>query len=136
VSQAIPTGAVDTPLRVGESIATVLTMIADFDKGQGIYLRSVETLDKAISAQDQFDPMFHSQVTLRVRLNDREVRAIPDRIKDKVLEWALALERAGIKGKDFSFTEEEKHNARSTTFYLDNCHVEQVSNLGTNLKES
>jgi AbiTii len=121
---------------MGNSISNVQAMIAALDKGQEAVQPAMAVFDKAIRTQDTFDPMLYSQISLRVRLNDCEVRAIPERVKDKVLEWALALERAGVKGDGMMFKVEESQIAQAVIFNLSGCHIEQMSNSGTNYKGS
>jgi hypothetical protein len=63
-----------------------------------------------------------------------QVRAVPERIKDKVLEWALALERAGVTGDGMTFSVKDKEIAQTVTFNIYGSQIGQLSNLGTNLK--
>jgi hypothetical protein len=136
LTQAIPTVLLSAPVRIGNSISYLQGMISDHDKGQEMIQPAMQAVGHTLRTQDSFDPMLYSQVNIRVRLNHLEVRAIPERVKDRVLEWALALERGGVKGEDLSFTEREQEIARSTTFNLNDCHVEQLSNSGISLKGS
>jgi hypothetical protein len=41
---------------------------------------------------------------------------ILDSVKNKILEWALELEKKGIKGEDMTFSSEEKKAAESITY--------------------
>jgi hypothetical protein len=135
--QPLPAPNFDVRVPVGAPLSAVMTWIADLDKGeQGIYQTVDERMDQLLRDMYWFDPMYAQQITLMLRLNDSQVRAIPERIKDKVLEWALALERAGVTGDGLTFTAREKEIAHSVTFNISHCQIEQLNNLGTNLKGS
>ena len=43
-----------------------------------------------------------------MRLNVTQVMAIPEQIKDKVLDWACDLESAGVFGEGLSFTQKRE----------------------------
>jgi hypothetical protein len=51
-----------------------------------------------------------------------------------VLDWACDLERAGVRGDDMTFSDKDKQIAQSITFNLNNCNIDQLTNLGTNRK--
>lgn len=51
--------------------------------------------------------------SLFVTIPKSEMKKILDGIRDKVLQWALELERAGITGESLSFTEKEKEAAKT-----------------------
>ncbi|MST61310.1 hypothetical protein [Parafannyhessea umbonata] len=51
--------------------------------------------------------------SLFVTIPKSEMKKIPDGIRDKVLQWALELERADITGEGLSFTEKEKEAAKT-----------------------
>ncbi len=133
--QHLPPAGVDGPVWVGNSISTVQAWIADLDNDRGIYLPVERTeMDKAVRAMYSIHPMFARQVSFLLRLNDAEVRAVPERIKDKVLEWACVLERAGVTGEGMSFTAKEKEIAHAITYNISGSNIEQLNNLGTNMK--
>jgi AbiTii len=44
--------------------------------------------------------------------------AILDRVRNLALDWALAMEKAGIKGSEFAFTPEDKQKAHSTNINI------------------
>jgi len=135
--QSLPSPDADARVPIGAPLSAVMTWIADLDKGgHGIYQTVDERMDRVLRSMYHFHPMFAHQISLLLRLNDSQVKAIPDRIKDKVLEWALALERAGVTGDGMTFSVKDKQIAQTVTFNLTNCHVEQLSNSGTNSKGS
>jgi hypothetical protein len=89
-------------------------------------------IDKSIRASYHFDPMIARQITFLMKPNLSQIRAIPERIKDKVLDWALALESANVKGDGMSFSDKEKEISHNVTFNLYDCQVGQLNNQGTN----
>ncbi len=74
------------------------------------------------------------QVTFLLRMNVAQVRAIPEAVKDKILNWALALERRGVLGENMTFSEKEKSEAHAITFNISNSKIEQLNNMGNNHK--
>lgn len=47
-----------------------------------------------------------------------QLENIIQQVKDKLLDWCLDLEKQGIFGEDFSFTDDEKNNAKNITFNI------------------
>lgn len=77
-----------------------------------------------------------TQVTFMVRANVVQVRAIPEAVKDRIYDWAVALERTGVAGDAMAFfTEAEKAIARTIIFNLHNCQIEQLNNEGCNVRK-
>lgn len=124
------------PASVRESISTILSWIENLDKGNEVYNCIPEDSDygRALRKIVRFNPMFAHQISFMAHLNGPQIRAIPEQIKDKVLDWACDLEHAGVRGENLSFTPEEKQIAHSITFNISGCSIEQLNNLGTNLK--
>jgi hypothetical protein len=58
--------------------------------------------------------------------------AILDEIRNRVLHWAIALDKAGIRGAGLSFTGEEKERAHHVVFHADSGHISVgvVGNVG------
>jgi hypothetical protein len=128
----------DSNLRVPcrDSISAVLSLIENL-KGRNIAYCPIEdgsTMSRALREAYQIDPMFSGQVSFHSRLNSVQIRAIPERIKDRVLEWACDLECAGITGDGLSLSQEEKAKAHSITFNIHNSNIEQLNNMGENWK--
>ncbi|HEV3439735.1 MAG TPA: hypothetical protein VG122_20385 [Gemmata sp.] len=120
---------------IGSPISTVQTWIASLDKeGGGLYEPADEEQDQFLRSMYRFDPVFAKQITLLLCLNSAQVRAIPERIKDKVLVWACTLEQAGVTGEGMSFSTQEKEIAHSITFNISDSHIEQLNNMGNNRK--
>ena len=135
------TGAQDLPgsnfnpeVPVIDSISTVQTWIADMTDGSELSLPIDRNSDVDRFHRRLISPDFRHQVSFLLHLNPAQIRAIPERIKDKVLEWALALERAGVTGEGMTFSAEEKKLAHSVTFNISNSLIEQLSNSGINHK--
>lgn len=59
---------------------------------------------------------------------------ISESVKDRILLWALELERRGVLGDGVTFNENEKANAHTINFNLTNCKVEQLNNMGQNTR--
>ena len=76
--------------------------------------------------------MFADQITFLLHLNSCQIRAIPEQIKDRVLDWACALESVGVTGDGLSFSAKEKEIAHSVTINISDSHIEQLNNSGTN----
>jgi len=80
------------------------------------------------------NPYIADQVTFMLKMNVVQVRAIPEAVKDKVMDWALALERRGVLGENMTFSEKEKTEAHAITFNISNSKIEQLNNMGSNHK--
>lgn len=106
-------------------------MIDGLGKGKGLYW-TMEGNDEAI--RRILNPLIRDQVSFLFHLNESQVKAVPEQIKDKVLDWACTLEAAGITGSGMSFSEKDKERAHSITFNIYDSHIEQLNNLGTNRK--
>jgi hypothetical protein len=122
------------PIR--EPISVVLNWIKGLDSGTHLYLPINEGsgLSHSIREIYGFDPTIAQQVSFLERLNESQIEAIPERIKDTVLDWALALERAGVTGDGMSFSATEKQIAHNIVFYINNSTVDQITTSGTNQK--
>lgn len=79
-------------------------------------------------------PYIAGQVTFLLKMNAARVRAIPEAVKDKVLDWACALERRGVHGEDMTFNDRERELAHSITFNITDCKIGQLTNSGNNHK--
>ncbi len=87
-------GGMSAPMGVAEPISTIMNWIEADSKNHGLYLPVSDT-GLTQQLRSGFDPWIADQITFLLHLNMTQVKAIPDQIKDKVLDWALALERAG-----------------------------------------
>lgn len=123
-------------LSLPDSISNVLTMIESIDKGSGVFLPVEEGTEECRQLRSHFtmNPMFERQVTFVMRLNTMQVKAIPEQIKDSVLDWACDLEAAGVLGAGMSFSPEEKAIAHNTIFNIHHSTIDQLNNHGKNHK--
>jgi hypothetical protein len=54
---------------------------------------------------------------MSIHLSTTQLQGVVDTVRNAVLDWALALEKAGIAGEGFSFDNEEKSRAQSSITY-------------------
>jgi hypothetical protein len=122
--------------RLHESISSIISMIDDLKTGRknGLFLSVGEETTRMIRSHIQIESCHERQITFLMRLNTTQVKAIPEQIKDKVLDWACALESAGVIGEGMSFSQKEKDIAHNITLNINNCNIDQLSNLGSNNK--
>jgi hypothetical protein len=130
--QQLPASYLDIPIPVIDSISTVLTWIEQFVDIVSFPIPEGTEVSRAIRRTFRFPPMVADQITFLYHLNGSQIKAIPERIKDKVLDWALALERAGVTGEGISFSKEEKRIADSVTFNITGSTIGQLTNSGIN----
>jgi hypothetical protein len=132
----LPASDLTCPVAVRDSIGTILSWIEGESKGNGTFYAIPEGSDRsrAIRSRFRFNPIIEHQITFLLHFNCAQIKAIPEGIKDKVLDWACALETAGVNGDGLSFSTKEKEIAHTIIFNIDNSHIEQLNNLGTNLK--
>jgi len=133
----IPSSGLDLRMPFRDSISSVLSLIENLKDGNWAYLPLEDGSEMSRSLRSYFhiDPMFTRQISFLSRLNPIQIKAIPEQIKDKVLEWACDLESAGVTGDGLSFSPKEKEVAHSITFNIHNCSIEQLNNMGMNLRE-
>lgn len=129
----------DTPdIPVKESVSDIVTTLEGLArKNHGLYYPIPQTpaMDRLRSRLCS-DPRFETQLSLLFRLNERQVQSIPEKVKDKVLDWALALEEAGVTGDGMTFSAREKEIAHNVTFNIMNSTIEQLNNQGNNQRGS
>lgn len=119
----------DKPIRqcIWESIAEVTETVSRCgDSSLYVTAREQATLRR------MFDHHIADQFTFMIRISKCQYTAIPERVKDTVLDWACQLERNGIVGKDMSFNPEERSKAESITFNISGSSIGQLNNMGTN----
>ena len=124
------------PVSLPDAIASILTMIESIGQGRGVFLSVEEGTETSRSLRSHFtiNPMYERQITFVMRLNTMQVKAIPEQIKDRVLDWACDLEAAGVNGEGMSFSAEEKAIAHTTIFNIDRSIIDQLNNHGKNQK--
>jgi hypothetical protein len=131
----LPCGGLDLRYPLRDSISSVLATIEQLGGNNQAYV-PVDNDGLAEEIRDYFriNPMFAHQVSFVSKLNRLQIRAIPEQIKDRVLEWACDLEAAGVTGDGLSFSEQEKQIAHSITFNIHNSTIGQLNNQGINLR--
>lgn len=132
--QDLPACGMEFPFPVTASISTVLTWIEHDARGIYYPIEAGSESSEIIRRTFQFNPMYAGQITFLMHLNGSQIKAIPEHTKDRVLDWACALERAGVTGENLSFSVEEKQIASDVTFNIIGSTIEQLNNAGTNRK--
>jgi hypothetical protein len=118
-----------------DPISGIMSHIASLGGGNGLYLPAGDDLSNHIRANLQStDRSILDQLTFLVKLNESQVRDIPEQVKNKVLDWSCKLESAGVTGDGVSFSEKEKQIAQHVVFNIMNSTVDQITNGGMNLK--
>jgi hypothetical protein len=120
------------PIPLGTPIATVLKWI---DGGAQNICQPIAfgcDLDNFLRRVYRFDSLYANQISFVMHLNGSQIRAIPDQIIDRVLDWACSLSEAGVTGEGMSFSTEEKAIAHSIVFNIHGSTIGQLSNSGTN----
>jgi hypothetical protein len=76
----------------------------------------------------------HEFGTMAIHLSTSQVHGLLDAVRNLVLEWALKLDRAGVRGDGFSFNKEERRVAESsaTTFNIGSI-GSMIGNLGSHI---
>jgi len=55
-------------------------------------------------------------------------------VKNRILDWACALESKGVTGDSQSFSDNEKQSAQTVIFNISNSSIDQLNNSGDNIK--
>jgi hypothetical protein len=130
--QDLPTCGVECAFPVMAGISTVQGWMSHGANAVYFPIEANSEQTRLLREAYGFDPRYARQFTFMIHLNKSEIMAIPERIKDKVLDWALALERAKITGEGMSFSDKEKQLAQTVTLNIIGSTIEQLSNTGTN----
>jgi hypothetical protein len=119
-----------------DPISSVLSMINSLSEGQGMYfpIERHEEMDQYV--RRHINPLVRHQVSFLLHLNASQIRAVPEQIKNKVLDWACALEQAGVHGDGPSFNEQEKQIGHSVTINISGSQIEQLNNMGNNIQRA
>jgi hypothetical protein len=118
---------------VPESMNNVVTLVKGCEEQNlGLYYPLPE--QSARHLRQLFDPDFADQMSFFLKLNRDQVEAIPEAVKDRILDWALALERRGVLGDGVTFNDKEKAEAHNITFNINNSQIEQFNNMGQNIR--
>jgi hypothetical protein len=83
-------------------------------------------------AQRMLQELFRHNVQFSCVIDKAKLDAIIDEIRNRVLRWAIALDRAGIRGDALHFTNTEKEKAHNVVFHVDtgNVNVGVVGDVG------
>lgn len=65
---------------------------------------------------------------VRCLLNRMEILAIPEHVRNKILEWSIRLDKAGVRGEGLSFSPKEKQQAHGVSINIQG-NVENLSNV-------
>ncbi len=129
----LPSLGVPLPFAAKQSISVILNWIDRVKTGGRLFMPLDDTdFAQTVRRAYGFNPQFAHQIILLFSLNESQILAIPEQIKDKVLDWACDLERAGVTGEGLTFSTKEKQIAHSVTFNIDNSTIGQLTNSGTN----
>ena len=82
--------------------------------------------------QQELQRFFQRQVEFACFVEKTLLDGILDEVRNEVLRWAIALDKAGIRGDGLSFTGVEKEKAHSMVFHADNgnLNIGVVGNVG------
>jgi hypothetical protein len=70
-------------------------------------------------AQQVLQKIFQQQMEFTCFLEKSRFEGILDEIRNQVLRWAIALDRAGVRGEGLSFSGAEKEKAHGLVFHVD-----------------
>jgi len=116
-----------------DSMSEVLAMIASVEeRNYGLYC-PIDESNALRELRNAMHPSIANRVTFMFQMNSGQVRAIPDAVKDKVLDWACELERRGVHGEGVTFNEKEKQIAHTIVFNIKDSTVGQLNNMGRNV---
>jgi hypothetical protein len=103
-----------------DPLGEVMAMIDAVEKtGNGLFMQ-MEDNGNLDAFRRQLNAYIARQATFLLQINTSQVRAIPEAVKDKVLDWACELERRGVHGENMTFDENEKRLAHQITFNINN----------------
>jgi hypothetical protein len=116
-----------------DSMSEIVSMIHQCEeRNHGLYL-SLDDSDVLRQLRNRMHPIVSNNVTFLLQLNTGQVRAIPEAVKDRVLEWACELERRGVHGEGMTFNDKEKQIAHTIVFNIKDSTVGQLNNMGRNI---
>ncbi|MDX6154462.1 hypothetical protein [Marinococcus sp. PL1-022] len=90
---------------------------------------SFSDFDNSIIKQYDFDLLSgNSETIYSLRINTTAIKSILNEVRNKILKWALELEKAGILGSGMSFSNLEKENTKDFHWTINNVFNGGVSN--------
>lgn len=115
------------PQLVHDSMAEINAIVKSNSKGDIYFIApNPEVLRRC------FDGRMADQFTFMVKVSRSQYTAIPDKVKDRVLNWACELERNNILGEGMSFNSDERSRAGAITWNIYDSSIGQLNNMGHN----
>jgi hypothetical protein len=112
-----------TEKAVGESIASLEHCLAS--GSNDLMIAFPPTITSALNKANG------TRASYYLSISPNQLARIIDRVRTLILEWATNLERAGVVGTDFSFSEGDKQKAQAATMQINIGSVENFTgNLG------
>lgn len=110
---------------IHQSVGSIENLLTQPDKGNSIYWFNY---DDRTTAQI----LAYNRGLLRsvgIKLDESRLVDVVDAVRDRILTWALSMEKAGVTGEGLSFTSAEQKAAQGVTniFYGDNARINQNS---------
>ena len=118
---------------ISEPISTVMEWIRAYESGKGLYVPVTQKTGDMIKSKliSNF-PEAIEQITILLQVDESFVRDIPEQVNNAVLDWACALEMAGVQGESHTFSQEEKTSAGGVSFNFHNSSIESFASASTN----
>jgi AbiTii len=108
---------VNIRLPLSDSIGSVMGLIQKTNEGKGLYYPcDHETSERIKSGLSHSWPKIIDQIIIMYAMDIPSVKDVPNQVKNRILDWALELERAGIHGDEHSFTQQEQKRAEQVIF--------------------
>jgi len=102
----------DLRIPLPDSIGSVLDLIEKTTQGNGLYYPCSPDVSRMIkSSLNHSFPHVVDQIVIMHQIDIPSVKDIPNQVKNRILDWALELERAGIHGEGHTFTPVEQQRA-------------------------
>jgi hypothetical protein len=124
--------ALDTPMAF--SMSEIVGLIDGARSRKNAIYMTIHQPEILRDLHDTLHPILANRVTFMLRMSPAQIRAIPEAVKDKVLDWACELERRGVHGENMTFSGEERAAAHAITFNISGSRIEQLNNMGDNYK--
>lgn len=106
---------------VGQSIPALENLVRGRSDGNYFYAYSAEKLNIIKLTGDW--------TNAGVAIDRSALETIIDAVRNQILDWAIKLEQAGVKGTDFSFSTEDKQKAEQSAFSV---HTVSIQNFTGN----
>ena len=123
---------VDSPMN--DSMSELISLVESTRDGRNGLFLQMHDPDVLGNLRQMIHPRLANQVTFMLKMSVQQVQAIPEAVKDRVLDWACELERRGILGTGMTFDAAEVARAGDVTFNISGSSVGQLSNMGKNIQ--